>query len=39
MPRGVSIVEDAVPTHPTMRTLFVEYHKLLARWITQLVTG
>jgi len=25
MPRGVSIVEDAVPTHPTMRTLFIEY--------------
>ena len=39
MPRGVSIVEDAVPTHPTMRILFTEYHKLIARWITQLVTG
>ena len=39
MPRGVSIVEDAVPSHPSMRTLFVEYHKLLARWITQAVTG
>lgn len=39
MPRGVSIVEDAVPTHPTMRILFTEYHKLIARWIVQLVTG
>ena len=39
MQRGVSIVEDAVPTHPTMRTLFIEYHKLIARWITQAVTG
>ena len=39
MPSGVVIIEDAVPTHPGMRTLFVEYHKLLARWITQAVTG
>jgi uncharacterized SAM-binding protein YcdF (DUF218 family) len=39
MPNGVSIVEDAVPTKPGMRTLFVEYHKLIARWIVQQVTG
>ncbi|MFM5893583.1 MAG: YdcF family protein [Novosphingobium sp.] len=39
IPGGVTIVEDAVPTHPGMRTLFMEYHKLIARWITQAVTG
>ena len=39
MPGGVTIIEDAVPTHPVMRTLFFEYHKLLARWLTQAVTG
>ena len=39
MPSGTSIVEDAVPSKPSMRTLFVEYHKLIARWIAQQVTG
>ncbi|MFM2301065.1 MAG: hypothetical protein RLZZ84_801 [Pseudomonadota bacterium] len=32
-PKGVEIVEDAVPTHPTWRTLFTEYHKLIARFV------
>ena len=39
MPGGITIIEDAVPTKPTMRTLFFEYHKLIARWIIQTVTG
>lgn len=30
-PKGLVIVEDAVPSHPSMKTLFLEYHKLLAR--------
>lgn len=32
-PRDVEIVEDAVPTRPTWRILFKEYHKLIARAI------
>lgn len=39
MPSGAIIAEDAVPTHPGMRTLFLEYNKLIARWLTQAVTG
>lgn len=39
LPDGVSIIEDAVPTKPSMRTLFVEYHKLLARGLVRLVGG
>lgn len=31
VPRGVSILRDAVPSRPTLRTLFLEYHKLIAR--------
>lgn len=30
-PPGLAIVQDAVPSHPSMRTLFLEYNKLLAR--------
>lgn len=30
-PKGLVIVEDAVPSHPSMRALFIEYHKYLAR--------
>jgi uncharacterized SAM-binding protein YcdF (DUF218 family) len=35
-PGGLVIVEDAVPSHPSMKMLFVEYNKFLARvaaWI------
>lgn len=32
-PRDVEIIEDAVPTRPTWRVLFKEYHKLIARFI------
>lgn len=31
-PAGTAIVEDAVTSRPRFRILFLEYHKLLARW-------
>lgn len=34
-PAGVTILEDAVPTQPSLRTLFLEYHKLLARLVSR----
>lgn len=30
LPAGVRVVEDAVASEPSLRTLFLEYHKLLA---------
>ena len=39
VPAGLTIIEDAVPTKPTMRILFLEYHKLIARWIAQRTSG
>jgi uncharacterized SAM-binding protein YcdF (DUF218 family) len=33
---NVRLVEDAVPSEPSLRTLFVEYHKLLASWLGRL---
>ena len=39
VPGGMTIIEDAVPTKPSMRILFLEYHKLIARWIAQRVSG
>ncbi|MBS3927995.1 MAG: YdcF family protein [Sphingomonadales bacterium] len=39
LPGGVTIVEDAVPSKPSMRTLFVEYNKLVARGLVRLVGG
>lgn len=30
-PKGVEILQDAVPTHPPLKVLFKEYHKLIAR--------
>jgi uncharacterized SAM-binding protein YcdF (DUF218 family) len=38
-PAGVSIFEDAVPTQPSLRILFVEYHKLLARYLARAFGG
>jgi uncharacterized SAM-binding protein YcdF (DUF218 family) len=37
MPEGVSLARDAVPTRPSFKILFLEYHKLLARRIGALV--
>ena len=39
LPERVGIVEDAVATQPSWRTLFTEYHKLLARLIAGLWEG
>ena len=33
---NVRLVEDGVPSEPSLRTLFVEYHKLLASWLGRL---
>ncbi|MEY4720808.1 MAG: hypothetical protein RIQ46_533 [Pseudomonadota bacterium] len=30
-PAGITVIEDAVASHPSLRTLFLEYNKLLAR--------
>ena len=32
----VRLVEDGVPSEPSLKTLFVEYHKLLASWLGRL---
>lgn len=39
LPDGVTIVEDAVPSKPSLKTLFVEYNKLVARGVVRLVGG
>ncbi len=31
VPTGVEILPDAIPSRPSMKTLFIEYNKLLAR--------
>lgn len=36
LPEGVEIVADAVPSHPSMRTLFLEYNKLVASRLVRL---
>ncbi len=36
-PRGLVIVEDAVPSHPSMKELFMEYNKYVARIVVWLV--
>ncbi len=36
LPDNVRIVEDAVPSEPSLRILFLEYHKLLASQIARL---
>ncbi len=33
---NIRLVEDAVPSEPSLRTLFLEYHKLLASWLGRL---
>jgi uncharacterized SAM-binding protein YcdF (DUF218 family) len=39
LPDSVQVIEDAVPSQPSLRTLFLEYHKLLARMLAQLWGG
>ena len=36
-PAGVTIVEDAVPSQPSLKALFLEYHKLIARRLARAV--
>ena len=33
LPDDVTVLRDAVPSSPSMGTLFLEYHKLLATWL------
>jgi uncharacterized SAM-binding protein YcdF (DUF218 family) len=35
MPQGVIVTPDAVASYPSLETLFREYHKLLARFVSQ----
>jgi uncharacterized SAM-binding protein YcdF (DUF218 family) len=39
LPEGTVLLRDAVPTQPSLWTLFLEYHKLLATWFTQTWPG
>ena len=39
LPEGTVVIRDAVPTEPSLWTLFLEYHKLLASWLVQLLPG
>jgi hypothetical protein len=36
-PKGLVIVRDAVPSRPSLKILFLEYNKLLARIVAWLV--
>jgi uncharacterized SAM-binding protein YcdF (DUF218 family) len=36
LPAGVTVLPDAVPSQPSFQTLFTEYHKLLARRVSEL---
>lgn len=36
LPEGVSLTEDAVPSRPSFRILFLEYHKLIAAHVARL---
>lgn len=37
LPGGVAVIEDAVASEPSLRTLFLEYHKLIADFAGGLV--
>jgi uncharacterized SAM-binding protein YcdF (DUF218 family) len=39
LPEGTVVIRDAVRTEPSLRTLFLEYHKLLAAWLVRLLPG
>lgn len=39
MPASVTVIEDAVQSKPTFKTLFLEYHKLMARLVSRLWEG
>lgn len=33
LPKGTTMLRDAVPSHPSLQILFLEYHKLIARYL------
>lgn len=37
LPDGVTVIRDAVPSQPSLASLFLEYHKLLASWAANLI--
>ena len=39
LPQGTSVLRDAVRTQPSLKTLFLEYNKLLATWLSQALPG
>ena len=39
MPDNITVIEDAVPSKPSLKTLFLEYHKLMARLVYRLWEG
>lgn len=39
LPSGVTVIEDAVRSKPSLRILFLEYNKLLASFVSQIVPG
>jgi uncharacterized SAM-binding protein YcdF (DUF218 family) len=39
LPDDTRMVRDAVRTEPSLWTLFLEYHKLLAAWLVQALPG
>jgi uncharacterized SAM-binding protein YcdF (DUF218 family) len=39
LPAEVKVVEDAVPSTPSLWTLFLEYHKLIASFVLQFLPG
>lgn len=39
LPPGITVLEDAVPTEPSLWTLFIEYHKFIAAWAVQALQG
>ena len=39
LPEGVAVLRDAVRTEPSLWTLLLEYHKLLATWFVRALPG
>ena len=39
LPDGTTVLRDAVRAKPSLRTLFLEYHKLLATWLVVMWPG
>ena len=37
--RGLALLRDAVRTEPSLWTLLLEYHKLLATWVARALPG